>query len=81
MRVILNVIVIRHQNSTWRLHSLSYIDLLGRRKEILKRNIGTYILKESMNDLSAQDQYLYHTMVKELHQNEFEMNGARKNSD
>ncbi|WP_138755051.1 hypothetical protein [Paenibacillus sinopodophylli] len=57
---------------------MTYMDMLGRRSIILKRNIGHLIVKDNKQGLSAQESSFYQSMLKEWHQNENEMNAARK---
>ncbi|PZD95363.1 hypothetical protein DNH61_12535 [Paenibacillus sambharensis] len=59
---------------------MSYEEMLDRRSEILKRNIGTMILKENQQGLSGQENHLYQNMIKELHQTENELNTKRNES-
>jgi len=59
---------------------LTYMDMLGRRSIILKRNIGNLIIKDNKQGLSMQENHFYHSMLKEWHQNANELNSARKHS-
>jgi hypothetical protein len=59
---------------------LTYTEMLGRRSEILKRNIGTMILKDNKHGLSGQESNFYKMMLKEWHQTELELNSAKKES-
>lgn len=59
---------------------MTYMNMLGRRSIILKRNIGSLIMKDNKQGLSLQESNFYQNMVKEWHQNEIEMNAAKKNS-
>jgi hypothetical protein len=56
---------------------LTYKEMLGRRSEILKRNIGSLIIKENQQGLSQQENNFFRSMIKELHQNEYELNACR----
>lgn len=58
--------------------TLTYMDMLGRRSIILKRNIGNLIIKGNKQGLSSQESSFYQNMLKEWHQNENELNSARK---
>ncbi|OBZ11348.1 hypothetical protein A7975_20615 [Bacillus sp. FJAT-26390] len=57
---------------------MTYMDMLGRRSIILKRNIGNLVIKDNKQGLSAQESNFYHSMIKEWHQNESELNAVRK---
>jgi hypothetical protein len=57
---------------------LTYTEMLGRRSEILKRNIGNWVLKDNKQGLSGQESNLYYSMVRELHHNEHELDASRK---
>ena len=57
---------------------MTYMDMLGRRSLILKRNIGNLIIKDNKQGLSAQENNFYQSMIKEWHQNESELNAVRK---
>ena len=57
---------------------MTYIEMLGRRSEILKRNIKALLLKDNKYGLSGQESNFYQNMIKELHQNEHELNSIRK---
>jgi hypothetical protein len=61
-----------------RLKDLTYNETLGRRSEILKRNLKALILKNNKHGLSEQESNFYQNMLKELHQNEHELNSSRK---
>lgn len=52
--------------------------MLGRRSLILKRHIGKMIMKDNKHGLSMQENQFYQQMIKELYQNESEMNAAKK---
>lgn len=58
-------------------NTLSSTVVLERQNEILKRNIETMIKKNNKDGLSRQENSFYHTMVKEWHQNQREMNHTR----
>ncbi|MFD1883905.1 hypothetical protein [Paenibacillus wenxiniae] len=51
--------------------------VLERKNEILRRNIDTMIMKNNKDGLSRQENNFYHTLVKEWHQNQHEMNQKR----
>lgn len=51
--------------------------MLERQNEILRRNIETMIIKNNRDGLSRQESGFYHTMVKEWHQNQHEINQMR----
>ncbi|WPP42622.1 hypothetical protein SK066_06690 [Paenibacillus hunanensis] len=51
--------------------------VLERQNEILRRNIETMIIKNNRDGLSRQENGFYHTMVKEWHQNQYEINQMR----
>lgn len=57
---------------------MTYNDMLGRRSLILKRHIGKMIMKDNKHGLSTQENQFYQHMIKELYQNESEMNAAKK---
>ncbi|MBP1990656.1 hypothetical protein [Paenibacillus eucommiae] len=57
---------------------MTYVKLLGRRSEILKRNIGNLISKDNQYGLSDQENMFFKNMIKELHQNEYELNSSRR---
>lgn len=59
---------------------MTYMDMLGRRSIILKRNIGNLIIKDNKQRLSTQESHFYQSMLKEWHQNANELNSARKHS-
>ncbi|MGO4548452.1 hypothetical protein AB4Z29_27050 [Paenibacillus sp. 2TAB23] len=44
----------------------------------MKRNIGNLIVKDNKQGLSTQESNFYQSMLKEWHQNESELNAARK---
>ncbi|MNY80981.1 hypothetical protein D3C86_2223030 [compost metagenome] len=60
--------------------NLTYIEMMRRRNEILKRNIGSMILKSNKQGLSGQESSFYKNMIKELHQGESEINAFRNQS-
>ncbi|QJD86457.1 hypothetical protein [Cohnella herbarum] len=57
---------------------MTHIEMLRRRSEILKRNIGSMILKDNKRGLSGQENLFYQDMVKKWHQNEFEIHAMSK---
>lgn len=57
---------------------MTHIEMLRRRSEILKRNIGSMILKDNKQGLSGQENLFYQGMVKKWHQNEFEIHSISK---
>lgn len=59
---------------------MTYIEMMRRRNEILKRNIGSMILKRNKYGLSGQESSFYNHMLKELHQGESEINAYRNQS-
>ncbi|MBW7475821.1 hypothetical protein K0T92_13785 [Paenibacillus oenotherae] len=59
---------------------MTYIEMMRRRNEILKRNIGSMILKSNKQGLSGQESSFYKNMIKELHQGESEINAYRNQS-
>lgn len=65
----------RHQEGNE--ETLTYTKLLERKGEILKRTVETWIMKENRDGLDRQEAHIYRNMVKELHQNEQELNVAR----
>ncbi|WP_246553590.1 hypothetical protein [Paenibacillus tritici] len=50
---------------------------MERKGEILKKTMETWIMKENRDGLDRQEAHIYRNMVKELHQNEQELNVAR----
>ncbi|MEC0246013.1 hypothetical protein SAMN02799616_03527 [Paenibacillus sp. UNC499MF] len=52
---------------------MTYAKMLGRRSEILKRTIGDMIAKDNTKGLGMQESSFLRTMIKELHQNEYEL--------
>ncbi|KIL37619.1 hypothetical protein SD71_03185 [Cohnella kolymensis] len=60
---------------------MTYIEILGRRSEILKRNISHLMLKKNRCGLGGQESNLYQSMIKELHQNEYQLNAVRNQSN
>ncbi|CAH1217507.1 hypothetical protein PAECIP111893_04290 [Paenibacillus plantiphilus] len=59
---------------------MTYVEMMRRRNEILKRNIGSMILKSNKQGLSGQENSFYKNMIKELHQGESEINAFRNQS-
>ncbi len=57
--------------------SLNSTAVLERQNEILRRNIETMIIKNNKDGLSRQESSFYHTLVKEWHQNQHEINQNR----
>jgi hypothetical protein len=57
---------------------LTYMEMLGRRSEILKRNIGNLVVKNNQYGLSAQENNFFKDTIKQFHQNEHELNSSRK---
>ncbi|WP_166542077.1 MULTISPECIES: hypothetical protein [Paenibacillus] len=57
---------------------MTYAEMLGRRSEILKRTIGEMILKENQKGLGMQESSFLRSMIKELHQNEYELSSGRR---
>ncbi|WJH35675.1 hypothetical protein MJA45_25685 [Paenibacillus aurantius] len=55
-------------------------EMLGRRSEILKRTIGSLIVKDNQQGLDHQESHFLRNMVKELHQNEHELLASRSGS-
>lgn len=51
--------------------------MLERKSEILKKTVENWVLKENRDGLNRQEAHIYRNMLKELHQNEHELNGAR----
>jgi len=56
---------------------MTYNEMLTRKGEILKRNIGKMIIQDNKNGLGDQEGYLMQKMIKELHQNEHELNASK----
>lgn len=56
---------------------MSYTELLERKSEILKKTVENWVLKENRDGLNRQEAHIYRNMLKELHQNEHELNGVR----
>ncbi|MCQ4088302.1 hypothetical protein [Saccharibacillus sp. JS10] len=52
-------------------------DVLQRKSEILKKTMENWILKENRDGLNRQEAHIYRNMLKELHQNEQELNTVR----
>ncbi|WP_239616294.1 hypothetical protein [Cohnella mopanensis] len=57
---------------------MTHIEMLRRRSEILKRNIGSMIMKDNKQGLTGQENLFYQGMVRKWHQNEHEINSASK---
>jgi hypothetical protein len=58
---------------------LTYSQMIGRRSEILKRNIGKLIIQDNQTGISMQDSHCLQKMIKEYYQNQFELNSCRDN--
>ncbi|MEK3685517.1 hypothetical protein [Paenibacillus sp. FSL R10-2736] len=56
---------------------MSYTELLERKSEILKKTVENWVMKENRDGLDRQETHIYRNMLKELHQNEYELNGVR----
>ena len=56
---------------------MGYTDVLQRKSEILKKTMENWILKENRDGLNRQEAHIYRNMLKELHQNEQELNTVR----
>lgn len=56
---------------------MSYTGLLERKSELLKKTVESWVLKENRDGLNHQEAHLYRNMLKELHQNEYELNAVR----
>ncbi|MCL6603530.1 MAG: hypothetical protein K6T94_11695 [Paenibacillus sp.] len=56
---------------------MSYTELLERKSEILKKTVENWVMKENRDGLNRQEAHIYQNMLKELHQNEHELNGVR----
>ncbi|CAH8705206.1 hypothetical protein M5W83_13620 [Paenibacillus thiaminolyticus] len=48
--------------------------MLERKNELLRRNIQQYLLLENQHGLSQQEQHFLQHLIKEMHQNNYEMN-------
>jgi len=59
-------------------NTLNSTAVLERQNEILRRNIETMTMKNNKDGLSRQESSFYHTMVKEWHQNQHEINHKRE---
>ncbi|CAH8244759.1 hypothetical protein WJ0W_001989 [Paenibacillus melissococcoides] len=53
---------------------LSNEHMLERKNELLRRNIQQYLLQENQHGLSHQEQHFLQHLIKEMHQNNYEMN-------
>ncbi|MFC4775811.1 hypothetical protein ACFO9Q_03335 [Paenibacillus sp. GCM10023252] len=58
---------------------MTYTELLGRRSEILKRNIGKMIVQDNQTGLGGQESLFLQRMIRELHQTEHELQASRSN--
>ncbi|MFF2888329.1 hypothetical protein [Paenibacillus sp. NPDC057967] len=56
---------------------MTYKEVLGRRSELLKRNIYRMILKDNRQGLSVNESNVYQSMLKKLHHNESALQTAR----
>ncbi|GGO09485.1 hypothetical protein [Saccharibacillus kuerlensis] len=56
---------------------MSYTEVLERKSELLKKTVENWILKENRDGLNRQEAHIYRNMLKELHQNEQELNTVR----
>ncbi|RJE86973.1 hypothetical protein D3P07_17505 [Paenibacillus sp. 1011MAR3C5] len=56
---------------------MTYKEELGRKSELLKRNIYRMILKDNQKGLSVNESNVYQSMLKELHHNESALQTAR----
>ncbi|SFE76108.1 hypothetical protein SAMN04487969_106143 [Paenibacillus algorifonticola] len=56
---------------------LTYKKMLGRRNEILKRHLNSFILKNNREGLSGQEHNFYQSMLKELYQGESQLNSMK----
>lgn len=68
----------RHTGKPGEWRRLTYNEMLGRRSEMLKRRIRDMIVRKNKNGLNAQEGHFLQHMIKELHQNEHELEAARK---
>ncbi|OMF21173.1 hypothetical protein BK133_28770 [Paenibacillus sp. FSL H8-0548] len=59
---------------------MTYMDMLERRSEILKRSIGRMVIKDNRQPLNLQESNYYQSMIKKWHQTENEMNSVKKQS-
>ncbi|GIP40157.1 hypothetical protein J31TS4_34370 [Paenibacillus sp. J31TS4] len=57
---------------------MSYVEMLNRRNKIMKKHVERMILKDNQTGLSYQEDNLYQMMLRELYQNESELNAARR---
>ncbi|KAA9004126.1 hypothetical protein F4V43_12055 [Paenibacillus spiritus] len=56
---------------------MSYTEMLERKSEILKKTVENWVLKDNRDGLNRQEAHMFQNMIKELHQNEHELNGVR----
>ncbi|AIQ46970.1 hypothetical protein R70723_14590 [Paenibacillus sp. FSL R7-0273] len=56
---------------------MSYTELLERKSELLKKTVENWVLKENRDGLNRQEAHIYRNMLKEFHQNEYELNAVR----
>ncbi|AFC27196.1 hypothetical protein [Paenibacillus mucilaginosus] len=57
---------------------MTYTELLERRSEILKRHLGSLILKDNQYGLNERESCMFRDLVKELHRNKYEWNESMK---
>ncbi len=55
--------------------NLAYDEVLERRNELLRRQVGEMLVKENQYGLKDQESHFLRRMIKELHQTEFELSG------
>ncbi|KUP23204.1 hypothetical protein [Paenibacillus sp. DMB5] len=56
---------------------MGYTELLERKGELLKKTVENWVLKENRDGLNHQEAHIYRNMLKEFHQNEYELNSVR----
>ncbi|WP_199925559.1 hypothetical protein [Paenibacillus bouchesdurhonensis] len=54
---------------------MAYDEVLERRNELLRRQVGEMLAKENQYGLKDQESHFLRRMIKELHQTEFELSG------
>jgi len=54
------------------------MDMLKRRSEILKRNIGSMMPKDNGRSLNAQESRFYYQLVRKWHENEHEIHSESR---
>ncbi|TVY01432.1 hypothetical protein [Cohnella terricola] len=57
---------------------MSHLEMLRRRSEILRRNIGTMIIKENKSGMNLQENRFYHQLIRKWHENEHEIHAMNK---